>query len=219
MLREPVRGLHVGHVRAGRGSGPPQQADADAEAGRALEAWHTNKGFAATTVTDICKAAAVSKALFYVYFSRREDVLLEVEVFAMRDAHQAARALASRPYELPDLITALIETLEHQMRKYPPEVVFEAVMESHRLEARALAEGTAQTSFLFQEPFEQARRDGKLPPGADVARAAYIAQVLMADGMRSWAAREFASPSPSQTLGQEISALLNGTWAGTPRAG
>ena len=68
--------------------------------------WRT-KGFAGTSVTDICLAAGVSKALFYVYFSRREDVLLEAEIFAMSGAHQAARRITAGPYELPDLIAAL----------------------------------------------------------------------------------------------------------------
>src|SRR6476660_7355946 len=65
----------------------------------AMALWRA-KGFAETTVTDICKAAGVSKALVYVYFARREDVLMEIEVFTIRDAHLAAQDVASRPYEL-----------------------------------------------------------------------------------------------------------------------
>ena len=71
--------------------------------------WRT-KGFAGTTVTDICKAAGISKALFYVYFAREDDVLWELEVFTMRDAHLAGEAVASRPYELSDLIEAIVES-------------------------------------------------------------------------------------------------------------
>src|SRR4029078_11210070 len=39
--------------------------------------WRAN-GYARTTVADICRAAGVSKALFYFYFPRKEDLLFEV---------------------------------------------------------------------------------------------------------------------------------------------
>ena len=177
----------------------------------ALALWRT-KGFAETTVTDICKAAGVSKALFYVYFARKEDVLTEIEVFTMRAAHLAAQAVASRPYELADLIKAVIEVLEHNMRRFPPELIFEAVIETYRTERRALAEGAtdADLAFLFLQPFQQARRDGKLPPEADAARTARIAQMLVADGIRNWAAADFTDRPLAEPLAQEISTLING---------
>lgn len=170
--------------------------------------WRT-KGFAGTSVTDICKAAGVSKALFYVYFSRREDVLHEVEVFAMQEARLAAQAVTSRPYELRELISAVITTLESKAKRFPPELVFEAVMETYRLERRALADGAtdADMAILFQEPFEQAHRDGKLRDGSDVTQAARVAQVLVADGVRSWAARGFTGHL-AEDLAAEISALI-----------
>ncbi|MFI6365187.1 TetR/AcrR family transcriptional regulator [Nocardia sp. NPDC050630] len=175
----------------------------------AMALWRT-KGFAETTVTDICKAAGVSKALFYVYFSRREDVLLAVEVFTMRDAHLAAEAVFSGPYELVDVITAVIGTLEQRARHYPPELVFEAVLETYRLERQALAEGATQAdiAYLFLEPFRQAHRDGRIAAEVDVVRTARIAQMLVADGIRCWAAAGFDDPALTETLAAEISTLL-----------
>ena len=186
------------------------QASRDAIVRAALALWRT-KGFAATTITDICKAAGVSKALFYVYFARREDVLMEIEIFTMRDAHLAAQAVASRPYELVDLIRAVIDVLERGMRRYPPELVFEAVIETYRFEQRTLAGGgdDADLAFLFREPFEQARRDGKLPPNVDIERTARIAQIMVGDGIRSWTAR-LCEPPLTENLAKEISMLISG---------
>jgi AcrR family transcriptional regulator len=180
--------------------------------------WRT-KGYAETTVTDICKAAGVSKALFYVYFARKEDVLLEIEVFTMRDAHLAARKALSRSYELVDLISAVIGTLERQARQYPPELIFEAVIETYRLEQHALAGGATEIdlAFLFLEPFEQAQRAGKIPADVDVVRAARIGQMLVADGMRHWAATEFRGTALTETLSKEIGVLLAGLWAPTKK--
>ncbi|MEV0710253.1 TetR/AcrR family transcriptional regulator [Nocardia aurea] len=177
--------------------------------GAAMALWRT-KGFADTTVTDICKAAGVSKALFYVYFSRREDVLLEVEVFTMRDAHLAAEAVVSGDYTLIDLIAAVVGTLEQRARQYPPELIFETVLETYRIERRALAEGATQAdiAYLFLEPFRRAHRDGRIPAEVDVVRAARIAQMLVADGIRCWAAAGFDDPALAETLAAEIGAML-----------
>jgi AcrR family transcriptional regulator len=184
-------------------------ASRDAIVQGALALWRT-QGFAGTSITDICKAAGVSKALFYVYFARREDVLMEIEIFTMRDAHLAAQAVAARPYELADLIEAVISVLEKGMRRYPPELVFEAVIESYRIEHRAVADGASQAglTFLFLEPFELARRDGKLPPDADITRTARTAQVLVGEGIRSWTAHR-CEPPLARPLAKEITALLS----------
>lgn len=175
----------------------------------ALALWRT-KGFAETTVTDICKAAGVSKALFYFYFARKEDVLLHLELFTMRDAHQAAEFVAAGPYELVDLVEAVIAVLERNMRRYPAELIFEAVLESYRAERRALEGGASaeDLAFLFLAPFRLAERDGKLPEGADVVRAARLAQLLVADGIRDWAAAGATERGFAPRLAAEIGALL-----------
>ena len=55
----------------------------------AMALWRTN-GYANTTVADICRAAGVSKALFYFYFPRKEDVLFEVGALSTQSAQRAA---------------------------------------------------------------------------------------------------------------------------------
>jgi AcrR family transcriptional regulator len=174
----------------------------------AIALWRT-KGFEATTVTDICKAAGVSKALFYVYFSRKEDVLFEAEIFTIRDAHAAAQSVTVRPYELVDLIAAVVETLIRRTRRFPPDLVFESVIQSYRLERLALSGGgtEADLAFLFLEPFEQAGDDGKFRAGISPMRAARIAQSLVSDGIRRWAASEFAERDIAKVIATDIAEL------------
>jgi AcrR family transcriptional regulator len=171
--------------------------------------WRT-QGFAGTSVTDICKAAGVSKSLFYVYFSRREDVLLEAEIFAMSGAHQAARKITEGSYDLADLVAAVIQPLERRMRRYPPDLIFECVMESYRLEGRAIAEGASQADLavLFLEPFAQAQRDGKIAADTDLVQAARIAQTLASEGIRRWASTGFADKLLARSIAAEIAAAV-----------
>jgi AcrR family transcriptional regulator len=156
----------------------------------------------------------VSKALFYVYFARKEDVLLELEMFTVRDAKAAAHDAATGPYELVDVIAAVVATLECQTRAYPSELIFEAVLETYRLEGQALAAGatTSDLASLFLAPFQRAQRDGVIPDYVAIDRAALISQTLVADGIRCWAANGCSGPL-SETLSPEIAALVGGLWS------
>ena len=106
----------------------------------AMALWRT-KGYATTTVAEICTAAGVSKALFYFYFPRKEDVLFEVGVMSTQSAHDAIHALLDDSYEIEDVVSAAMTTLERSMARNPRELVIEAVLEGYRHEHRILAEG------------------------------------------------------------------------------
>src|SRR6476620_9070409 len=73
----------------------------------AMALWRAN-GYARTTVADICRAAGVSKALFYFYFPRKEDVLFEVGVLSTDAAHSVATEMLAKPDEVPAVITAVL---------------------------------------------------------------------------------------------------------------
>ncbi|MDH6245289.1 TetR/AcrR family transcriptional regulator [Mycobacterium sp. OTB74] len=112
----------------------------------AMALWRTN-GYANTTVADICRAAGVSKALFYFYFPRKEDVLFEVGIMSTRSAQRAiANQLAGPDYDIADVITAALHSMEKSMTRNPRELVIETILEGYRHEHRILAAGRAGTS-------------------------------------------------------------------------
>src|SRR5882672_12165664 len=65
--------------------------------------WRAN-GYAKTTVADICRAAGVSRALFYFYFPAKEDVLFEVGLLSTRAAQKTMRALLRTDYDVESVI-------------------------------------------------------------------------------------------------------------------
>lgn len=67
--------------------------------------WRTN-GYANTTVADICRAAGVSRALFYFYFPAKEDILFEVGLLSTRAARHRIRSLLRGDYEIHRVIEA-----------------------------------------------------------------------------------------------------------------
>src|SRR3984885_8778612 len=94
----------------------------------AMALWRT-KGYATTTVADICTAAGVSKALFYFYFPRKEDVLFEVGVMSTQSAHRAIHELLDKPYDIEAVIAAALTAFERSMSRNPRDLVIETILE------------------------------------------------------------------------------------------
>ena len=170
--------------------------------------WRAN-GYARTTVADICRAAGVSKALFYFYFPRKEDVLFEVGVLSTDAAHSVAAEMLTRPYDIPTVIRAVLATLEDTMRGNPPELIIEAIIEGYR-QSLAGHDHLERTSVIFAEVFERAQQDGKLPAHVDVDHIANVAQSLVGEGARHWAAGTYGDRSFADVVGHDIAALVAG---------
>ena len=177
----------------------------------AMALWRTN-GYANTTVADICRAAGVSKALFYFYFPRKEDVLFEVGMLSTQLAQRTAHDLLSRPYEMHAVIDAALATLERSMTRNPPELIIETILEGYRHEHRILAgEQLGDPGLgMFTELFERSQHDGKLPADVDVHHLAHLAGTLVSEGARHWAAGTFGDRSFTDVVGADIAALIAG---------
>jgi AcrR family transcriptional regulator len=175
--------------------------------------WRT-KGFPDTTVADICRAAGVSKALFYFYFPRKEDALLEAGFLSTRDARHKWRELVDEPYDLPDVIFKVLATLEQTMRRNPPELLIHTTLEGYRAEQRALAEHPSDehhaTRFLFLGLLEHAQADGRIPADLDVLHLARVVQTLLETGTRHWASGEYGERGFAEVVGHDITAFLVG---------
>lgn len=180
--------------------------------------WRSN-GYANTTVADICRAAGVSKGLFFFYFRRKEDLLYEARVVSTEDAFRTMHRLMRQPYEVDDVLRAVLQTVERAMRRNPPDLIVEAVLEGYRQEHRALVEGQPMQRFsgLFVELFERARSDGKLPGTVDVDNLARLAQSLVGEGARHWAAGAFGENAFADVVAADISALVAGYTAAASR--
>jgi AcrR family transcriptional regulator len=174
----------------------------------AMALWRAN-GYARTTVADICRAAGVSKALFYFYFPRKEDVLFEVGVLSTDAAHRSATEMMRKPYEVGAVIEAVLTSLETTMRGNPPELIIEAILEGYR-QALAGHDHLERTSAIFSEVFDQAQKDGKLPAHLDVGHLATVAQSMVSEGARHWAAGAYGDRSFAKVVGHDIIALITG---------
>ncbi len=176
--------------------------------------WRT-KGYATTTVADICTAAGVSKALFYFYFPRKEDVLFAVGVMSTQAAHHKIHALLDKPYEIDAVVHAALTAFEQSMARNPPDLIIETILEGYRHEHRILAEDAPPDTDadMFTELFSRAQADGKLEVALstdDISHLAYLSQTLVSEGARHWAAGAFGDRSFADVVTADIAAVING---------
>jgi AcrR family transcriptional regulator len=173
--------------------------------------WRTN-GYAKTTVADICRAAGVSRALFYFYFPAKEDILFEVGVLSTRAAQKTVRAQLETDYEVEAVIGKALRSLERSMARNPRELIIETILQGYRYEHRILAsdEQTDIDADMFGELFAQAQKDGKLAPNVDVRHLSHLAGMHVSEGVRHWAAGTYGDRRFADVVTEDIAALIAG---------
>jgi AcrR family transcriptional regulator len=177
----------------------------------AMALWRTN-GYAKTTVADICRAAGVSRALFYFYFPAKEDVLFEVGLLSTRAARKTVEALLRTDYEIDVVIAGALRSLERSMAHNPRELIIETILEGYRHEHRILAgEPVDDTDAdMFGELFAKAQQDGKLAAHVDVRHLSHLAGMHVSEGVRHWAAGTYGDRSFAEVVTRDITALITG---------
>ncbi|WP_448409101.1 TetR/AcrR family transcriptional regulator [Mycolicibacterium sp. XJ647] len=177
----------------------------------AMALWRTN-GYAKTTVADICRAAGVSRALFYFYFPAKEDILFEVGLLSTRAAQQTVRSLLRTDYDVEAVIAEALRSLERSMARNPPELIVETILEGYRQQHRILTgERTDDADAdMFGELFTKAQQDGKIAAGIDVAHLSHLARMHVSEGVRHWAGGTFGDATFADIVTADIAALITG---------
>jgi AcrR family transcriptional regulator len=173
--------------------------------------WRTN-GYAKTTVADICRAAGVSRALFYFYFPAKEDILFEVGLLSTRAAQQKVRALLTKDYDVEAVIGEALRSLERSMARNPRELIVQTILEGYRHEHRILSgdDPDDADADMFGELFVHAQQDGKLAAHVDVRHLSRLAGMHVSEGVRHWAAGGFGKQSFAEVVADDIGALIAG---------
>jgi AcrR family transcriptional regulator len=173
--------------------------------------WRTN-GYAKTTVADICRAAGVSRALFYFYFPAKEDVLFEVGLLSTRSAQKTMHGLLGADYDIHAVITKALRSLERSMGRNPRELIIETILEGYRQEHRVLAGDRSDEADadMFGELFTRAKADGKLAEHVDVPHLSRLAQMHVSEGVRHWASGGFGGKPFADVVADDITALITG---------
>jgi AcrR family transcriptional regulator len=177
----------------------------------AMALWRTN-GYAKTTVADICRAAGVSRALFYFYFPAKEDVLFEVGLLSTRAAQKTVHQSLTGDYDLDTVVAGALRSLERSMARNPRDLIIETILEGYRQETRILTGDRPDDvdADMFGELFAKAQADGKLADHIDVPHLSRLAQMHVSEGVRHWALGTYGERSFAEVVACDIAALVAG---------
>jgi AcrR family transcriptional regulator len=177
----------------------------------AMALWRTN-GYSKTTVADICRAAGVSRGLFYFYFPAKEDILFEVGLLSTRAARKTVQERLQSGYDVESVIADALRSVESSMARNPRELIIETILEGYRQEHRILAGDRPidPEAGMFAELFARAQQDGKLAADVDVQHLSYVAGMHVSEGVRHWAAGLFGDRTFSEVVSRDIAALIAG---------
>jgi AcrR family transcriptional regulator len=142
---------------------------------RAAELLFTEKGYAATRISDICTAAGVAKGLFYWYFPTKESLFGEL-VRTMR--HQLRRAQAAAMQPDADAITRIRQGTEASVRFMAEHQPYFALLDVERTDdalAAVMKEGSDVYASDVRRLIVEAQSTGLIPDGDP---AFYVVGVL-----------------------------------------
>ncbi|MFZ4718019.1 MAG: TetR/AcrR family transcriptional regulator [Ilumatobacteraceae bacterium] len=134
----------------------------------AAEQLFTERGYAATRISDICAAAGVAKGLFYWYFPTKESLFAEL-VRAMRQNLRRAQAAAMDPDADP--VTRIRQGAEASVRFMAEHQPYFALLDVERTDdavADVLKEGSDVYASDVRRLVAEAQAAG-LVPDADPA--------------------------------------------------
>lgn len=133
-------------------------------------------------------------------------------MLSTRGAQRTAHELRRGSYDVTAVVAATLSGLERSMRRNPPELIIETVLESYRHEHRVPAGEVlpGQAPLIFGDLFDRAVADGMLPGHVDAARLARLAQSMVSEGARHWAAGAYAPRSFADVVAEDIAALIAG---------
>jgi AcrR family transcriptional regulator len=176
----------------------------------AVALWRV-QGFQETTIEEICRAAGVSKGLFYFYFERKEDLLFEIGVLSSAAIARDAQRALDRDEQLEDVVRDVLTSLERSIRRNPRELVLTAILEGYRRTPDF--DGPDAMPFVFTSLFRRAQQGGELPAGANTNRLAWMAQTLVSEGVRGWALGMLDRQSFVDEVAGQIGLVLGGARA------
>ena len=123
-------------------------------------------------------------------------------------------------YDLGAVIDAALQAMERSMSRNPRELIVEAILVGYRQQYRVSpGDKPIGATGMFDELFTSAQADGKLPPTVDVGHLSFVAQTLVNEGTRHWAAGGYGDRSFSEVVSADVALLLAGARASASSKG
>jgi AcrR family transcriptional regulator len=176
----------------------------------ARQLW-AEKGYAETTVDDLCELAGVGRSTFYLHFESKERLLIELALATARGVADDVGATASDA-ALDERVAAFIDGLTRRMER-TPRTLAQIVMRQVSMNA-VMSRPSASGEILFEDVLAGIVRDaqdrGEIQPNVDPTDIGEVMGGMILDALERWAggdARRTLRQSLDLRLGLLITAI------------
>ena len=170
----------------------------------AARAAFAERGYAATSMNDLIRAAGVTKGGFYFHFGSKQDLAIEVVETAFRRMQERTLEAASTYERAADRVVAMVLALEQAKAAGATPAGLDRLCMELRSDPRTAA-GMHRPTDVWVEAVTglllSAQAEGDLPAGVDCPEAARFA-------VAAYMGLEQISASPSTTLAVPVDSYL-----------
>ena len=171
------------------------------------------KGFEATSITDITDAAGVSKATFYSYFRRKEDLLLELTLATSGRMADDWRLIETTDIDTLAALEALVHSLTRRAERTRPElltrIAVEGLMSINRY--REMRTGYDTVGATLHAVVERGQARGEIRSDRDPAVLVDILNINMLTAIARWGVNPEADLADA--VWQPLQLILEGSLA------
>lgn len=169
------------------------------------------KGFADTTVNDICVEAGVAKGTFYFYFPRKEDLLLEL---GLTTSERVAGLVGDSDDSVTteQLLHSLITKVASRMQRTSKELLALTIIELYRAVDQWQERRRDRQDFrsTFRGILERGQERGEVRADLDTEDAASAMTAAITQGMLQWAQGRSTKKALADVLVGRINLLFHG---------
>jgi AcrR family transcriptional regulator len=156
---------------------------------RAARQLWAEKGYAETTVDDLCELAGVGRSTYYLHFESKERLLIELSLATARGVADDVGATA--PDATLDVrVAAFIDGLTRRMERTPRSLA-QIVMRQVSMNA-VTSRQSASGDILFDDVLagivRDAQKRGEIQPGIDPTDIGEVMAGMILDALERWAA-------------------------------
>lgn len=172
--------------------------------------------FEATTVSDIARAAGVSKGTFYFHFANKQEILLEMAWGTAGKMIEEADAGIRRGTPVFELVDQLMKSMARRVSKTPKALVFRVVGEWSHLNPDVVAR-PAGVGLGFEAIIRYGQDRGTLPAELDVYELAALMHAATLDALVRWSSSAQTGAVLREHLCRRADIVLRGAIASYDR--
>lgn len=207
-------------AKADRTAGTPRRTTLEQERSQrtraalidAAEDLMTDDGLDSVKVSDLCRAAGVSKGLYYFYFATKEDLLVELLLSDLDEVARAVDTGIDDGVPLDEVLTTATSAMARRAQRRPRAVLARSVAEWFASLERhaALTDGHRRLRTAFAAAFEHGRARGEVSDEHHPAELGALLEGALVQALLEWATATGRRSGLKRRLSERTNLILRG---------